>query len=98
MFLGPRVPLEKIWITYIQAYMPHESSEDSLNQPNGPGDPLDAPLEPLGAPGPPIDPLRHLNRSPGLIELLKSPQLPYKSLEDPSNVAVDPMGHFISSL
>ena len=28
-----------------------------------------------------------------VIELLKSPQLPYKSLEDPSNVAVDPRGN-----
>ena len=45
-FLGPRgphgIPLSvspsarKIWITYIQAYMPHESSEDSSNQPDGP--------------------------------------------------------------
>ena len=43
-FLGPRGPLVlplmcpvrpalKIWITYIQAYMPHESSGDSSNQP-----------------------------------------------------------------
>ena len=48
-FLGPRGPLVlplvdpfippsvlKIWITYIQAYMLYESSEDSLNQPNDP--------------------------------------------------------------
>ena len=46
-FLGPRGPLVlpsmgpvrpalKIWITYIQAYMPHESSGDSSNQPDGP--------------------------------------------------------------
>ena len=26
----------KIWITYIQAYMPYESSGDSSNQPDGP--------------------------------------------------------------
>ena len=26
----------KIWITYTQAYMPYESSEDSSNQPDGP--------------------------------------------------------------
>ena len=49
LLLGPRGPLvpplvdpsvyvsaRKIWIAYIQAYMPQESSEDSLNQPNGP--------------------------------------------------------------
>ena len=29
-------PVLKIWITYIQAYMPHESSGDSSNQPDGP--------------------------------------------------------------
>ena len=29
-------PRRKVWIWYIQAYMPHESSEDSSNQPNGP--------------------------------------------------------------
>ena len=29
-------PRRKVWITYIQAYMPHESSEDSSNQPDGP--------------------------------------------------------------
>ena len=34
-----------------------------------------------------------INRSFGFIELLRSPQPPYKSSEDPSNVAVDPMGH-----
>ena len=28
-------PARKIWITYIQAYMPYESSEDSSNQPDG---------------------------------------------------------------
>ena len=50
-------------------------------------------LTPLGPPGPPIEPLRPLNSSPGLIELLKSPQLPYKSLEDPSNVIADPVEH-----
>ena len=47
LFLGPRGPLVlpsvgpvrpvrpalKIWITYIQAYMPYESWEDSSNQP-----------------------------------------------------------------
>ena len=39
---------KKIWISYIQAYKPHESSEDSPNQ-------RDGPLDPLGPPGPPID-------------------------------------------
>ena len=74
--------------------MPHESSEDSSNQPDGPMGSLGCPLDPLGPPGnPPIHPLRPMNRSLGLIELLKSPQLPYKSTEDPLNVAVDPMGY-----
>ena len=40
-----------------------------------------------------LTPWDPLNSSPGLIELLKSPQLPYKSLEDPSNVTVDPRGN-----
>ena len=54
-----------------------------------PWDPLDAPLTPWDPPPlPPGTP----NRSLGLIELQKSPQLPYKSSENPSNVAVDPMG------
>ena len=48
-FLGPRRPLVlplvdppartyamKIWIQCIEAYMPHESSGDSSNQPDGP--------------------------------------------------------------
>ena len=73
--------------------MPHESSEDSSNQPDGPNGSLDAPLDPLGPRyPPPLDPLP-LNRSLGLIELLRSPQLPFKSSEDPSNVSVDPVGH-----
>ena len=58
-----------------------------------PGDPLDAPLDPLGPPGPPIDPQWPLNRSLGLIELLRSPHLLFKSSEEPSNVTVEPMGH-----
>ena len=37
-------PQRKVWITYIQAYMPHESSEDSSNQPDGPMGSIDAPL------------------------------------------------------
>ena len=45
VFLGPRGPLVlplsvrpalKIWTPCIQAYMPHESSGDSSNQPDGP--------------------------------------------------------------
>ena len=78
-FLGPRGPrgipvfispsARKIWITYIQAYMPHESSEDSSNQPNGPmGSPRRLP-NPLGPPGPPMAPLGPQKRSLGLIEL-----------------------------
>ena len=50
-----------IWITYIQAYMPHESSEDSLNQPDVPLDPLGPPvglpLDPVDTVGPHLDPL-----------------------------------------
>ena len=94
LFLGPRGPLVlpsvgpvpsvpsaiKIWITYIQAYMPYESWKDSSNQPYGPMGSLGCPLDPLGPPGnPPIDPLRPINRSLGLIALLRSPQLPHKS-------------------
>ena len=58
-FLGPRGPLVlpsmgpvrpalKIWITYIQAYMPYESCKDSSNQPYGPMASLGCPLDPLG--------------------------------------------------
>ena len=47
--------------------------------PMAPWHPLDAlltPWDPLGPPGnPPIDPLRPINRSLGLIALLRSPQL-----------------------
>ena len=47
----------KIWITYIQAFMPYESSEDSSNQSDGamgsPGlTPPLTPWVPLGPPGP----------------------------------------------
>ena len=31
-----RPPGRRIWITYIRAYMPNESSADSSNQPDGP--------------------------------------------------------------
>ena len=55
-----------------------------------PWDLLDVPIEPLGPPRPPWTP-KH--RSLALIELLRSPQLPYKSSEDSSNVAADIMGH-----
>ena len=62
IFLGPRGPLvllsvgssrssaRKIWITYIQAYMPHESWKDSSNQPYGP----------MGSPHRPHRPQRHV--------------------------------------
>ena len=48
----------KIWITYIQAYMPQESSEDSSNQPDGPMGSPKCPPWPLGTPPPstPNDP------------------------------------------
>ena len=36
-------PRRKVWITYIQAYMPNESSEDSSNHLMVPWDPIDAP-------------------------------------------------------
>ena len=69
-FLGPRGPLVlpligpvpsrpsalKIWITYIQAYMPYESCKDSSNQPYGPMASLGCPLDPLGPPGTPWQP------------------------------------------
>merc|ERR1711994_546262 len=102
-FLGPRGPLVlplmgpvpsrpirpalKIWITYIQAYMPYESCKDSSNQPYGPMASLGCPLDPLGPPGnPPIDPLRPINRSLGLIALLRLLQLPHKS-HSPSSLS-----------
>ena len=67
--------------------MPHESSEDSSNQPYGSMGHLGCPLDPLGLPGnPPIDPLRPINRSLGLIALLRSPQLPHKS-HSPSSLS-----------
>ena len=43
----------KIWITYIQAYMPYESWKDSSNQPYGPMGSLGCPLDPLGPPATP---------------------------------------------
>ena len=46
----------KIWITYIQAYMPYESCKDSSNQPYGPMASLGCPLDPLGPPGTPWQP------------------------------------------
>ena len=67
--------------------MNHQKTHQT--NPMAQGNPLDAPL----TPGTPIDPLRPLNRSLGLNELLRSPQLPFKSSKDPSNVVVDPVGH-----
>ena len=54
----------KIWITYIQAFMPYESSEDSSNQSDGamgsPGlTPPLTPWVPLGPPGPSNGPPRN---------------------------------------
>ena len=82
----------KTWVTYMQAYMPYESSEFSSNQPNGPtGSPRRLPRTPCPPPhGPPRTPWPS---SLGFIGLLRSPGLPYKSSEDPSNVAIDHMGH-----
>ena len=40
-------PRRKVWISYIQAYMPHESSEDSSTKLMVPWDPTDAPLDSL---------------------------------------------------
>ena len=51
-----RPSARKNWITYIQTYMPQESSEDSSNQPDGPMGSPRCPLDPLGPPDPPIDP------------------------------------------
>ena len=61
--------------------------------PMAPWYPLDAPLTPWDPLALSIDPLGSLNRSHWLIELLRSPQLAYKSSEDPLNVPVDPNGH-----
>ena len=86
-FVQSRPSAIKIWITYIQAYMPYESCKDSSNQPYGPMASLGCPLDPLGPPGnPPIDPLRPINRSLGLIALLRLPQLPHKS-HSPSSLS-----------
>ena len=48
--------------------------------------PMGSPRRPPNPLALPINPLGRLNRSLGLIEVLRSPQLPYKSSEDPSNV------------
>ena len=44
----PVRPRQFFWITYIQAYMPYESSEVSSNQPDGPMGSHRWPLDPLG--------------------------------------------------
>ena len=75
--------------------MPHDLSENSSNQPDGPKGSPRYTLDPLRPPGPSPphrSPRTPRNRFLGLIELLRSPQLPFKSSEDPSNVAVDPVG------
>ena len=84
VFLGPRgphgIPLSvrplvcpsarKKWITYIQACMPHESSEDSSNQPDGPmGSPKCSPWPP-GTPRPPPSTLN--DSKTGLLSSLNS--------------------------
>ena len=55
--------------------MPYELSEDASNQPDGPWDPPDIPLD--YSQGNPFGPLN----------------APLDPIEDPSNVAVDPMEH-----
>ena len=92
-FLGPRGPLVlpsmgpvpsvrpsalKIWITYIQAYMPYESCKDSSNQPYGPMASLGCPLDPLGPPGTPWQPP---NRPP---QTHKQVSWPHCTLKIPS--------------
>ena len=57
------------------------------------GDPLYAPLDPLGIPGPPYRPPQTPKQVSWPHRLLRSPELHYKSSEDPSNVAADPMEH-----
>ena len=54
---------------YTQVYMPHESSGDSSNQPDGPMGSPRCPFDPLGPPPPPLSPLGTPNWSLGLIEL-----------------------------
>ena len=49
----------KIWITYIQAYMPYESSDDSSNQPN-----MARPLTPCCPASLSLDPLRPCSSTP----------------------------------
>ena len=104
-FLGPGVlvlPLvaavrpyaRKNRITYIQASIPLNQQKTHQINPMAPWDALKAPLDPvkplfpnlLDLPGP-------LNSPLNLIGPLRSPRLPYKLSEDPSNVADDPMGH-----
>ena len=70
----------KIWITYVHAYLPYESWEDSSNQLDGPMGSLDAPLTPWDPLAPPRTPkqVSWPNR------LFRSPQRYYKSPEDPS--------------
>ena len=74
-FLGLRgpygIPLSaclrrKIWITHIQAYMPHESSEDSSNQADGPKGSPKCPPWSLGIPRPPHRPPMHYVLRAGL--------------------------------
>ena len=45
----------KIWITYLQAYLPYLMNHQKTHQTNpmAPWDPLDAPLDPLRPPAPP---------------------------------------------
>ena len=58
-----------------------------------PGDPLCTPIDPIGplkAPLSPLGPPKHAPR-PNWTLKSRSPVVPYLSLEDSSNVAVDPL-------
>ena len=100
-FLGPRGPLVLPLVACTPArkknldhniyrhtcLMNHQKTR--LTSLMAPWDPLDALLDPLAPPGPPMDPLGPLNRSLGLVQT--QDRLHYKSSEDPSNVAADPV-------
>ena len=86
-------PQEKSGSQYIQAYMPHESSEDSSNLPDGPMGSPRCPPWPTGTPWPPHEPPRTPKQVSWPHTDSRSPRLHYKSSEDPSNVTADPVEH-----
>ena len=86
-------------ITYIQAYVPYEWSKNPPNQLNGPmGSPWRTywtpwtPSTTLDLLKAPLDHLGPLNRSLDPIGTLRKPDVPCRSSEGPSNVAIDPLG------